>query len=566
MEATATTDNASIWLKSYPQGVPAEIDPDRYGSILELLEESFSKYADKVAFVNLDVNMTYRQLDVASRNFASYLQNVVGLKQGDRIAIQMPNLLQFPVAMFGAMRAGLVVVNTNPLYTPHEMKHQFNDSGVTAIVILENFAYNLAEILPQTKIKTVIVSRIGDMLGNPKGTIVNLVVKYVKKMVPEYKLPEFTWFKSTLEKGSKHAYKKPTIKNTDIALLQYTGGTTGLSKGACLSHRNVIANMEQIFAWVGGYFKEGEEVVITALPLYHIFALTVNCLAFAKIGGKNILITNPRDMPAFIKDLKKSKMTVFAGVNTLFVGLMNQPDFKNVDFSHLKLTVAGAMAVQSAVSKQWREITGTDIIEAYGLSETSPGLVGNPVDGTHRIGYIGLPIPSTKIRIADDNGNEVPIGERGEIWAKGPQVMLGYWNQEAETANVFHDGWFKTGDIGIMDETGFIKIVDRKKEMILVSGFNVYPNEVEDAITSHPKVLEAGVIGIPDAKTTEAVKAFVIKKDESLTVEELMQHCRENLTAYKCPKVIVFRKELPKSNVGKILRRKLKEEEENQKG
>ena len=563
MEATATTTLTDrFWLKSYPEGVAHDIDPDRYSSILDLFYESVSKYPNHAAFINLDVTITYKELDVLSNNFASYLQNVAGMKQGDRIAIQLPNLLQFPVALFGALKAGLIVVCTNPLYTPHEMKHQFNDSGATALVILENFAVNLQEILPQTPIKHVIVSRIGDMLGTLKGALVNTVVKYVKKMVPAYSLPKAISLKDALSQGSKHTYKPVVLKNTDIALLQYTGGTTGLSKGAALTHRNITANMVQLDAWVGTYFREGKEVIMTALPLYHIFALSANCLAMFKIGGTNILVTNPRDMPAFIKVLQKYPMTIFTGVNTLFVGLMNQPAFRALDFSQLRLSLGGGMAVQESVAKEWKELTGTDLIEAYGLSETSPGLVANPIDGRHRLGYIGLPLPSTYIRIVDDAGNDVPLGERGEIWAKGPQVMQGYWNQEVETSYVFHDGWFKTGDIGIMDTEGFIKIVDRKKEMILVSGFNVYPTEIEAVIASHPKVLEAGVIGVPDAKTTETVKAFVIKKDESLTEDELMKHCRENLTPYKCPKYIVFRKELPKSNVGKILRRMLKEENE----
>ncbi|MDX2002666.1 MAG: AMP-binding protein [Chitinophagales bacterium] len=548
-----------FWLKNYPSYVAADIDPDRYGNILELLEESFKKYADLPAFEHMGKILTYREIDQLSRDFAAYLQQELKLKKGDRVAVQMPNLLQFPVAMFGIIRAGLIVVNTNPLYTPREMKHQFNDAGVSAIIVLENFASQLQEILSETPIKHVIITSVGDLLGGVKGTIVNLVVKYVKKMVPAYSLPGAISFKSAMAKGKSLNYQKPTIANSEVAFLQYTGGTTGLSKGASLTHRNIIANMEQLFAWVGNYFEEGKEVIITALPLYHIFALTANCLAIFKCGGKNVLITNPRDMPVFLKELKKHQMTVFTGVNTLFVGLMNQPSFKEVDFSKLKLSLGGGMAVQDAAAIRWKEVTGCNLVEAYGLSETSPGLVANPIDGNHRMGYIGLPLPSTLIMIADDEGNEVPLGERGEIWAKGPQVMPGYWQQPTETANVFHDGWFKTGDIGVMDEDGFLKIVDRKKEMILVSGFNVYPNEVENAIALHPKVLEVGVIGVPDEKTTEAVKAFVVKKDESLTEEELIAFCKENITAYKCPKHVEFRKELPKSNVGKILRRLLKE-------
>jgi long-chain acyl-CoA synthetase len=556
---TPSATRERFWLDSYPKGVPHDIDPDRYDGVLELFEESVKKYAHLPAFENMDVQLTYAQMDELTKNFAAYLQSGLGLKKGDRVAVQMPNLLQFPVVMFGILRAGMVVVNTNPLYTPNEMKHQFNDSGATAIIILENFAANLEQILTETAIKTVIISRIGDMLGGLKGALVNMVVKRVKKMVPNNTLKNTIALKDALAQGKKYTYQKPALKNTDVAFLQYTGGTTGLSKGAALTHRNIIANMEQLFAWVGTHFIDGKEVIITALPLYHIFALTANCLAIFKCGGVNILITNPRDMPAFIKELKKHQMTVFTGVNTLFVGLMNQPAFREVDFSKLKLTLGGGMAVQDTVANKWKEITGCDLVEAYGLSETSPGLVANPIDGTHRIGYIGLPLPSTLIRIVDDNNEDVATGERGEIWAKGPQVMPGYWNQPGETANVFHDGWFKTGDIGIMDETGFLKIVDRKKEMILVSGFNVYPNEVENVIASHSKVLEVGVIGVPDEKTTETVKACVVKKDESLTAEELIEFCKANLTAYKCPKHVEFRKELPKSNVGKILRRLLKE-------
>ncbi len=564
-EAGTTPNNLHTekpWLKSYPTGVSHEINPDKYRNIVELFDESVKQFANNEAFVHMDVVLTYKELDKLSDHFAAYLTNVVGLKKGDRIAIQMPNMLQFPVAMFGALKAGLTVVNTNPLYTPKEMKHQFNDSGAVAIVILANFAHSLEQIIKDTSIKTVIVTEIGDLFPGLKKHIVNLVVKYVKKMVPAYNLPGAIPFNSTLKEGAKHKLVRPTVANTDTAFLQYTGGTTGVSKGATLSHRNIIANMEQIFGWVGTAFVPGKEIVITALPLYHIFALTVNCLAIFKVGGKNVLITNPRDMPAFMKDLKKYPFTVFTGVNTLFNGLMNQPDFKEIDFSHLRMSLGGGMAVQDAVAVRWKELTGNALLEAYGLSETSPGLTANPVDGSHKLGYIGLPIPSTDIAIADDEGNFLPAGERGEIWAKGPQVMSGYWNKPDETANVFHNGWFKTGDIGIMDEEGFFKIVDRKKEMVLVSGFNVYPSEVENVIASHPKVAEVGVIGVPDDRTTEAVKAFVVKKDDSLTAEEVIAHCKQGLTAYKCPKHVEFKTELPKTPVGKILRRALKEEDE----
>ncbi len=562
MEAGATQTQNQIerpWLKSYPKNVQQEINPDKYKNIAELFDESVRQYADLHAFVHMDVTLTYKQLDKLTDDFGAYLSNVLGLKKGDRIAIQMPNMLQFPVAMFGAIKAGLTVVNVNPLYTPHELKHQLNDSGAIAIVILSNFASNLEQIVAQTKIKTVIVTDIGDLFPGLKKHIVNLVVKYVKKMVPAYSLPGHIRFSTALSEGAKHKLVRPAVVNTDVAFLQYTGGTTGLSKGATLTHRNIIANMEQIFGWVGTAFIPGKEIIITALPLYHIFALTVNCLAIFKVGGKNVLITNPRDMPAFLKELKKYKFTVFTGVNTLFNGLMNQPEFKTFDFSQLRMSLGGGMAVQDIVATRWKEMTGSDLVEAYGLSETSPGLTANPVDGTHKLGYIGLPIPSTEVVIADDEGNFLPAGERGEIWARGPQVMSGYWQKPEETANVFHNDWFKTGDIGIMDEEGFFKIVDRKKEMVLVSGFNVYPSEVENVIASHPKVLEVGVIGVPDDKTSEAVKAFVVKKDDSLTVEEVIAHCKQNLTAYKCPKHVEFKTELPKTPVGKILRRALKE-------
>jgi long-chain acyl-CoA synthetase len=557
-----TSQMNKTWLKSYPQGVPHEINPNKYKNISELFDESVRQYTANHAFVHMDVALTYGELDKLTDDFGSYLTNVVGLKKGDRIAIQMPNMLQFPVAMFGAIKAGLVVVNINPLYTPKEMKHQFNDSGAVAIVILTNFASNLEQIIKETSIKTVITTEIGDLFPGLKKHVVNLVVKYVKKMVPAYNLPNAVKFNTALKEGAKHKLVRPAVVNTDVAFLQYTGGTTGVSKGATLSHRNIIANMEQIFAWVGSAFIPGKEIVITALPLYHIFALTVNCLAIFKVGGKNVLITNPRDMPAFMKDLKKYPFTVFTGVNTLFNGLMNQPDFKEINFSALRMSLGGGMAVQDIVAVRWKELTGSDLVEAYGLSETSPGLTANPVDGTHKLGYIGLPIPGTEVVIADDEGKFLPAGERGEIWAKGPQVMSGYWNKPDETDNVFHDGWFKTGDIGVMDEDGFFKIVDRKKEMVLVSGFNVYPSEVENVIASHPKVLEVGVIGVPDERSTEAVKAFIVKKDQSLTVDEIMNYCKENLTAYKCPKHIAFKEELPKTNVGKILRRALKEEDE----
>lgn len=547
------------WVKNYPTGVQAEINPDRYSSLLELFDESFKQYGSKVAYECMGGTITFAQLDEMTKRFAAFLQTKVGLKPGDRIAIQLPNLLQYPVAMFGALRAGLIVVNTNPLYTEREMLHQFNDSGAKAIVILANFASKLQTILPKTSIKTVILTEIGDLLGFPKSLIVNTVVRYVKKMVPAYSLPNAIPFGKALSVAANQ-FKPVTVKSTDIAFLQYTGGTTGVSKGAVLTHRNIIANLEQNSEWMKPKLEPGKEVIVTPLPLYHIFSLTVNCMTMMKIGAKNILITNPRDLPAFIKELKKQPFTVLTGVNTLFNGLLNHPDFASVDFSSLKLTIGGGMAVQQAVALKWQKVAGVPLVEGYGLTETAPVLCCNPLDGTEQIGSIGLPFPSTDVKIMDDDGQEVPIGERGEICAKGPQVMSGYWQKEEETAKVFHpDGWFKTGDIGIMEETGFVRIVDRKKDMILVSGFNVYPNEVEDVVAMHPKVLEVAAVGVADDKSTEAVKIFVVKKDASLTVDELKEFCKENLTGYKVPKHYEFRDELPKTNVGKILRRMLKE-------
>jgi len=547
------------WLKFYPKGVPQEIDPDRYSSLVNMFDESFQKFENLVAYENIGSKITYKQLDKLSMNFACFLQNKLKLEKGDRIALQMPNLMQYPIALIGALRVGLVVVNTNPLYTPREMEHQFKDSGVKAIVILENFALNLQKIIENTSIEHVIIAKIGDVLGGLKGSIVNLVIKHVKKMVPRYNIPGAIKFTESIKFKSSWSFIDPKINSEDIAFLQYTGGTTGISKGAMLTHRNMIANMEQIHKVILPKVVERDEIVITALPFYHVFALVINCLAMLKIGARNVLITNPRDIPAFIKELKKYPFTLFTGVNTLFNALLNQEDFRKLDFSKFNLSAAGGMAVQNTVAERWKEVTGIPIVEGYGLTETSPVLSLNPVDGTERMGTIGLPVPSTNLKIFDEEGNEVLVGERGEICAKGPQVMPGYWKNEDETAKVFMNGWFKTGDIGQMDEDGFFKIVDRKKEMILVSGFNVYPNEVEDVIASHPKVLEVGVIGVEDKKSTEAVKCFIVKKDDSLTEDEIKSYCKENLTAYKRPKHVTFKTELPKSNVGKILRRLLKE-------
>ena len=559
MAQQTTIGAEKLWLKSYPQGVSADINADHYSSLLEFFDECVKKFADKPAYENLGVVLSFNDIDRLAGNFAAFLQHK-GLKKGDRIAVQMPNLLQYPIVTFGALKAGLTVVNMNPLYTPKEMKHQINDSGAIAIVIVANFAANLQSIFDETPIETVIVTEIADMVPGVKGWLLNKAIKHVKKMVPPFSLPKAIRFTDALSEGKKRSYTTPPIKNTDPAFLQYTGGTTGVSKGAALSHRNILANMEQLIAWTGSSIREGEEIGITALPLYHIFALTFNCFGYLRYGARNVLITNPRDMPGFVAELKKHRFSVISGVNTLFNGLLNQPDCKTVDFSNLKVSLAGGMAVQDIVAEKWEETTGCVLIEAYGLTETSPGLTTNPMDGTHRRGTIGLPLPGTSIRIVDDNGVDVPVGERGEIWAAGPQIMLGYWQHPEETDNVMNGEWFKTGDIATMSEDGFIKIVDRKKEMILVSGFNVYPNEVENAIAAHPKVLEVGVIGVPDEKSHEAVKACVVKKDHSLTEEEVKAWCRDHLTSYKVPKYVEFRHELPKSNVGKILRRLLKEE------
>lgn len=531
-----------------------------YASLVDLFEKSCEKYRDRVAFDNMGKEMTYGEVDTLSRDFAAYLQNL-GLKKGDRIAIQMPNLLQFPVAFFGALRAGLIVVNTNPLYTPREMEHQFKDAEVTAIVIVANFASHLEKILTNTSIKHIIVTELGDMLGGLKGALVNFVVKHIKKMVPAYHLPKVIAFKDTLKRGQSLQLKKPEITTKDIAVLQYTGGTTGVSKGAQLSHGNIVAHNSMITYWFKPYMSpKGDDIMITAIPMYHIFALTVNGLLMFSTGVKNVMITNPRDMPGFCKELKKHKFSILTGVNTLFNGLLNNPEFKNVDFSRLKGAVAGGMALQDSVAKRWEEVTGKPLVEGYGLSETSPVLCCNPLDGNHKLGTIGLPVPSTEVAVFDDDGKQLTPGEVGELCARGPQVMSGYWRKDNEGV-FFEGGWFRTGDIGKMDADGYFRIVDRKKDMIKVSGFNVFPNEIENVIAGHPKVLEVAAIGVPDAKSGEVIKVFIVKKDQSLTEEELKAFFHENFTNYKVPKHIEFRKELPKTNVGKILRRALKEQE-----
>ncbi len=550
-----------IWIKNYPSGVNESVNLLEYQSFADLLDEGFSKFSNCIAFENMGKSITYKELDILSQQFSLYLTETLKMKKGDRLAIQSPNVLQYPIALFGALRSGIIVVNTNPLYTPSEMKHQFNDSGCKAILILSNFAYNLEKIISETKIQHVIVSDMGDMLGTLKGGLVNFVVKYVKKMVPKFSLPSAVSFKKALSIGGKYQFKKHKIFSDDIAFLQYTGGTTGVSKGAMLSNYNVLSNMIQVSECMDILLKEKKEIVITALPLYHIFALVCNALVMFKYGAKNILITNPRDMDGFIKELSKYNFSVITGVNTLFNGLLNNKNFKNLNFSKLKVAFGGGMAVQESVAIKWNEVTGCPLVEGYGLTETSPVVTINPLDGTNKIGSIGLPIPNTEIKFIDDKNKEVPVGERGEICVKGPQVMAGYWNRKEATDEVIKNGWLITGDIGVIDNQGFIQIVDRKKEMVLVSGFNVFPNEVEHVISSHPKVLEVGVIGVPDKKTSEAVKAVIVKKDESLTEEEIKLHCKEKLTNYKCPKHVSFTDELPKSNVGKILRRIIKEKD-----
>jgi long-chain acyl-CoA synthetase len=548
------------WIENYPLGVPKNINADRYESLPAMFLESKNKYADRPAYENMGKVISFAELDELSNNFASYLQNVLKLVPGDKIAIQLPNVLQNPVAMHGALKAGLVVVNTNPLYTPSEMKHQFNDSGAKAIVIVVNFACNLEKILAETNIEHIVITELGDLIGGLKGAIVNFVVKKVKKMVPAYSLPGAVKFKTALSKGAAHQFHAPEIKPTDLAFLQYTGGTTGVSKGAMLTHRNLIANLQQIEAWLQQTdIQEGKEIFIAALPLYHIFALNAHGLLTMKIGAKNILITNPRDMAGFVKELKKHPFTLITGINTLFNGLLNTKGFDEVDFSTVKIALAGGMALQRVVFDKWEKVTGMKIAEAYGLTETSPALCINPMGDGNKAGTIGLPLPDSDVVLLDDEGKEVAIGEKGELCAKGPQIFDGYWQREEESKECFTNGYFKTGDIATMAENGYFKIVDRKKEMVLVSGFNVYPNEVEDAIASHPKVLEVGVIGVPDPRSNEAVKAYIVKIDDSLTEEEIKLHCRERLTPYKCPKHVAFTDELPKSNVGKILRRVIKE-------
>lgn len=551
-----------IWLKRYPAGVPETIDPNHFNSVVDIFEQSIEAYGDRTAYVNMDHEMSFHELDAETKKFAAYLQGK-GLKKGDAVAVMMPNLLQYPVALFGILRAGMTVVNVNPLYTPRELKHQLSDAKCKGIVILDNFAHTLEKVIDDLDLPHVILTSIGDLLPAPKRWIVNFVVKYVKRMVPSYRLANTVQFNDALAKGAKQKYTRPEMSGDDLAFLQYTGGTTGLAKGAMLSHRNMVANLEQCSALFAPLVNDGEETIITALPLYHIFALTVNCLTFMKHGGKNILITNPRDMPGFVKELSKHPFSMISGVNTLFNGLLNTEGFKDLDFSHLKIAMGGGMAVQKAVAERWERVTKSRLLEGYGLTECSPVVTVNPTDIEHYNGTIGIPLPSTDVRVVDsDTGEEVAQGEVGELQVRGPQVMVGYLNRPEETEKVMRGEWFMTGDIGLMDEQGFFKIVDRKKDMILVSGFNVYPNEIEDVIAEHEKVLEVAAVGVPHDSSGEAVKIFVVRKDDSLTERELIDFARENLTGYKVPKFVEFRKELPKTNVGKILRRELRDEEE----
>ena len=549
-----------IWLSSYPRGIPATIDINEYASVREVFEESCKKFAARPAFTCMGKSITFADLDTLSTAFGAWLQGI-GCGKGSRIALMMPNILQYPVCLFGALWAGCTVVNVNPLYTARELEHQLNDSGADVIVVVENFAHTLQEVVARTSVKHVVVTSIGELLGF-KGIVVDVVLRHVKKMVPPWSLPGAIRLSDALAEGRKRTLERVPIGHDDIAFLQYTGGTTGVAKGAMLLHRNIVANMLQARAWVKPFLDANHrEVIITPLPLYHIFSLTANCLVFMSLGGENVLIPNPRDIPGFVKELAKVKFTAITGVNTLFNALLNNPDFAKLDFSSLRVVLGGGMAVQEAVARRWKEVTKTTLVEAYGLTETSPAATINPFDLPDYNGAIGLPIPSTEIELRDDAGKAVPLGQPGEICIRGPQVMAGYWNRADETAKVMDkDGWFATGDVGVMDERGYVRIVDRKKDMILVSGFNVYPNEIEGVVAMHDGVLECAAVGIPDDKSGEAVKLFVVRKVETLTADQLLRHCREHLTGYKVPREVEFRDDLPKTNVGKILRRQLRDE------
>jgi len=554
-----------IWLKNYPTGVPHDIDIQGYTCLVDLINDTLIKFKDRPAYTSVvgssKKTLSFADIDQKSKAFGAYLQSL-GLQPGDKIGLMMPNLLQYPIALFGAMRAGLIVVNTNPLYTGREIEHQFNDAGVKAVVIAENFAFELEKVIAKTQVKHIIIASIGEMFGGIKGTVINFVVRNIKKMVPKYNLQGAVKFTTALKKGNAANLKMQKSGLDDVILLQYTGGTTGVSKGAMLTNSNMLYNMFQVKAWIADAdLKEGVERILTPLPLYHIFSFTVNCLCLGSFGAENILVINPRDIPALVKIIAQGQPSLITGVNTLFNALLNNEDFRKLDFSKLKVVVGGAMAIQRPVAERWNELTGVTLTEGFGMTESSPVVSVNPLRGNARIGTIGMPVPSTWVRICDEDNNELALGQAGEIQVKGPQVMKGYFEKPDATAStITPEGWLRTGDVGIMDEDGFIKIVDRIKDMILVSGFNVYPNEIEEVLASHPKVLEAAAIGVPDEKSGEAVKVFVVKKDASLTQEEVMAHCNENLTGYKRPRVIVFRDELPKTNVGKILRRALRDE------
>ncbi len=548
-----------IWLeKSYPSEVPFEIDADKYPSIVAMFTKYSTQFSNKTAFINMGASITYKELAEQAEAFAAYLQQDLGLKKGDKFAIMVPNCLQYPVALFGALLAGLTVVNVNPLYTTRELEHQLKDSQAKAMLIIENFAQTLEEVIANTPVKHVILTSLGDRLGFVKGALVNCVVKYVKKMVPAFNLPHAVRFNAALAKGKSLKFSSVELSGDDLAFLQYTGGTTGLSKGAMLSHRNMVANLQQAKASIGPLLEQGNELIVTALPLYHIFALTANCLTFFTMGGTNLLITNPRDMPNFVKELSKYPFTAITGVNTLFNGLLNAPGFSELNFSTLKMSLGGGMAVQRPVAERWQQVTGTRLLEGYGLTECAPLVTISPYNLAAYDGSIGIPAPSTNVKIMREDGSQADIGESGEMWVNGPQVMLGYYNCPEATDEVLKDGWFATGDIAMMDEKGFFTIVDRKKDMIIVSGFNVYPNEIEEVLAMHEGVLEAAAIGVPHEVSGEIVKVFVVKKSDDLTEEMLVQHCRDNLTNYKVPKLVEFRSELPKTNVGKILRRELR--------
>ena len=552
-----------VWFQNYPEGSPTTLDTSKYDSILDILDKAIREHPDRPAYINMGQVLTFRKLEERSRAFAAYLQNELKLKRGDRVALMMPNLLQYPIALFGILRAGLVVVNVNPLYTPRELEHQLQDSGATAIVVVSNFASTLEKIVFNTKVKHVILTRMGDQLSFGKRNLVNFVVKYVKKLVPKYKLPNAVTFREVLSIGKYRQYVRPQVDREDLAFLQYTGGTTGVAKGAMLTHGNIITNIFQA-KWIAEPFigdHSKQRIAVLALPLYHVFALTVNCLLFLELGVTALLITNPRDIDSFVKELKKYRFEAITGVNTLFNALLNNENFKEVDFSRLKLSVGGGMAIQQSVATRWHDLTGCNIIEGYGMTECSPLIAACPINVVKHNGTIGVPVPNTDIKIIKDDGSEAQLGEAGELWVKGEQVMRGYWQRPEATAEVLQDGWMATGDIVIMDESYSLRIVDRKKDMILVSGFNVYPNEIEDVVMLNYKVAEVVAIGVPHEVSGETIKIFIVKKDDSLTRDELRQHCRQHLTGYKVPKDIEFRDELPKSNVGKILRRVLRDEE-----